>query len=267
MILATFDAHFSKLITAHIVAWYHTFFEGLPQVAWKQNQEEVYTEWEVDFLQDVLELTPESKVLDIMAGYGRHALPLARRGFHLTGVDISDEYCREMEAEAKSDQLPVVVMQGDFVEVSLGDEKFDAAYCLGNSFCFFSREVMMQFLHKVADHLQPGGHFVAHTHLLAESILPHFQERNWMPVGEDILYIAQNEYDAMEGVINADLTYVRGGEQVTRQIKQYVFTLSDMKHMFAQAGLTLTEVFSSLDGEPFALGDEQAYLLGVKGEL
>lgn len=266
MILATFVEYFSELIIAHIVAWYHTFFQGLPQVAWKQNQEEVYTEWEVDFLQDVLELTPESKVLDVMAGYGRHALPLARRGFTLTGIDISEEYCQEMDKEAKSEELPVTVLQGDFVEVPLSEEMYDAAYCLGNSFCFFSREVMVEFLQKISEHIQPGGRFVAHTHLLAESILPHFQERTWMPVGEDILYIAQNEYDALEGAITAEVTYVKGGEKVTRKIKQYVFTLAEMKHLFAQAGLTLTEVFASLDGEPFALGDEQAYLLAVKNQ-
>jgi cyclopropane fatty-acyl-phospholipid synthase-like methyltransferase len=264
MILATFADYFLELIIAHIVAWYHTFFQGLPQVAWKQNQEEVYTEWEVDFLQDVLELTPESQVLDVMAGYGRHALPLARRGYTLTGVDISEEYCQEMDKEAKSEQLSVTVLQVDFVELPLPEVLYDAAYCLGNSFCFFSREVMVAFLQKISAHMQPGGRFVAHTHLLAESILPHFQERNWMPVGEDILYIAHNEYDALEGVINADVTYVQGSEQVTRQIKQYVFTLAEMKHLFTQAGLTLTEVFASLDGELFALGDEQAYLLAVK---
>ena len=96
------------------MAWYHTFFEGLPQLAWKQNQDDEYTEWEVDFLADVLELTPGSRVLDVMAGYGRHALPLARRGYELTGVDISEEYGREFEKVAQAEQLPVYRVAGRF---------------------------------------------------------------------------------------------------------------------------------------------------------
>lgn len=248
------------------MAWYHTFFEGLPQVAWKQNQTEEYTEWEVDFLADVLELTPESKVLDIMAGYGRHALPLAERGYEMTAVDISPEYCRELEQTAQAGNLPVQVISGDFIRLQLPATTYAAAYCLGNSFSFFSREVMREFLQKIADQLQPGGRFVAHTQLLAESVLPDFQDRSWMKVGEDIMYLAQNEYDTLQGVIHAELTYVRGSEQVTRKIEQYVYTLAELTALMQQAGLTVTEAFGSLDGESFALGDEQAYLLAEKAQ-
>ena len=246
------------------MAWYHTFFEGLPQIAWKESQVEEYTDWEVDFLADVLELTPGSKVLDVMAGYGRHALPLAGRGYELTAVDISEEYCRELQQTARAENLPVTVLQGDFGEIPLPETAYAAAYCLGNSFSFFSREVMQRFLQKIADHLPPGGHFVAHTQLLAESVFPNFQERTWMPVGNDITYLAHNEFDVSEGVVHAELTYTRNGECVTRSIEQYVFTLAELSAMMQAAGLTVTETFASLDGEPFALGDEQAYLLAVK---
>lgn len=246
------------------MAWYHTFFEGLPQVAWKQNQEEAYTEWEVDFLADVLELTPESRVLDIMAGYGRHALPLAERGYHLTAVDISSEYCQELQQTAQAKNLSVQVLSGDFIEMQLPATTYAAAYCLGNSFSFFSRDVMREFLRKIAQQLQSGGRFVAHTQLLAESVLPNFQERSWMKVGEDISYLAHNDYDVNLGVIHAELTYIRGSEHMTRSIEQYVYTLAELSALMGEAGLTVTETFGSLDGEPFALGDEQAYLLAVK---
>ncbi|MPR35103.1 class I SAM-dependent methyltransferase [Salmonirosea aquatica] len=246
------------------MAWYHTFFEGLPQVAWKQNQTEDYTDWEVDFLVDLLGLMPGSRVLDIMAGYGRHALPLAERGHVLTAVDISQEYCRELEQTARAQNLPVTVLEGDFVEMQLPAATYAGAYCLGNSFSFFSREVMQEFLQKIADQLPPGGRFIAHTQLLAESVLPDFQERSWMNLGDDMMYLAQNEYDALRGVILAELTYVWGNERVTRSVEQYVYTLAELKSLMQQAGLLVTEVFSSLDGESFALGDEQAYLLAVR---
>src|SRR5690606_32807211 len=42
------------------VAWYHTYFKGLPQRAWKLNQDEEYTDYEVDFLRDVLEIKSHS---------------------------------------------------------------------------------------------------------------------------------------------------------------------------------------------------------------
>ncbi|WP_373512291.1 class I SAM-dependent methyltransferase [Persicitalea sp.] len=248
------------------MAWYHTFFEGLPQTAWKENQSEEYTDWEVDFLVDVLELKMEDKVLDVMAGYGRHALPLAERGYKLTAIDISAEYCEELQSAVKAKNLSVEVLQGEFGEMKLPQTTYAAAYCLGNSFSFFPREEMKRFLQKIADQIQLGGHFVAHTQLLAESVFPNFQERSWMPVGGDITYLAQNEFDVVQGVIRAELTYARGSERVTRTIEQHVFTLAELSAIMKETGLTVTETFGSLDGEPFALGDEQAYLLVVKKE-
>jgi len=85
-----------------------------------------------------------------------------------------------------------------------------------------------------------------------------------MKVGDDIRYLAYNEYDASQGMIRAELTYVRGGEQVTRNIEQYVYTLAELSALMQEVGLIVTETFGSLDGEPFALGDEQAYLLAEK---
>src|SRR5690606_37824084 len=60
------------------MTWYHTFFEGVPQRAWKLGQTEERDELEAEFLWDMLQLDEGSKVLDIFSGYGRHAIPLAR---------------------------------------------------------------------------------------------------------------------------------------------------------------------------------------------
>ena len=57
---------------------------------------------------------------------------------------------------------------------------------------------------------------------------------------------------------------ILGSEQITRTIEQYVFSFAELTALMGEAGLTVTETFGSLDGEPYALGDEQAYLLAVK---
>lgn len=249
------------------MAWYHTFFEGLPQQAWKLNQNEEYTQWEVDFLADVLELEPNSRVLDVFGGYGRHALPLAERGYQLTSVDIAKGYCEELSQAAGSGELPVEVICGDFLTVPLEGKKYQAAYCMGNSFSFFPYEQMVQFVRRIADLMEPGARFVAHTELVAESVLPHFVSRSWMPVGEgeeEMTFLMNSTYNALEGCIEAELTYIQGTERLSHVVQQYIYSLAELKRIFSLAGLTITEIFTDLDGEPFRLGDEQLYLLAVK---
>ena len=52
------------------------------------------TEQEVDFLVDALGLDPGTRILDVGCGPGRHSLALARRGFAVLGVDLSDVFIR-----------------------------------------------------------------------------------------------------------------------------------------------------------------------------
>lgn len=249
------------------MAWYHSFFEGLPQSAWKLSQSEIHSDLEADFLWDLLDLNEDSQVLDVFAGYGRHAIPLARLRARLWCIDISSEACEELTISSREEFLGIQVMCNDFLEATLPPVPLDAAYCMGNSFSFFDRDNMRIFLGKITEALKPGGKFVAHSSMLAESVLPNFQQRTWMDVGEEnekIHYLVNSDYDVINGVIHAEVTYFHSGNQQVYQIDQYIYTLSDLKNLYLEAGLEIKEVFSEIDGEPFQLGDEQIYILAEK---
>ncbi|GAA4438811.1 class I SAM-dependent methyltransferase [Ravibacter arvi] len=246
------------------MAWYHTFFEGVPQRAWKLGQSEEQTEFEAEFLWDVLELETGNAVLDVFSGYGRHAIQLAGKGAELWCVDISREYCEELTVTSREENLGIQVLCADFLEAVLPPKKMDAAYCMGNSLSFFDRENMKVFFTRIADSLSAGGRLVLHTSMLAESILPAFQDNAWMEVGdgeERIYYLVQNEYDVLEGVIHARITYVEKGETSVYPIEQHLYTLSELRKIALGAGFTVQEVFSAIDGEPYRLGDEEAFIL------
>lgn len=245
------------------MAWYHTFFEGVPQRAWKLAQSEEQSEFEAEFLWDLLKLDEGSKVLDVFSGYGRHAVPLARNKVEMWCVDISAEYCEELTITSREEHLGIQVLCADFLTADLPPVKMDAAYCMGNSLSFFDRTDLQQFLVRIASSLTDQGEVILHSGLLAESVLPHYQNNAWMQVGEGddtIFYLTQQEYDPVGGVIHADITYLDKGQRHTYQIEQHIYTLSDLKHLAAEADLELLEVFSSIDGSPFQLGDEEAFL-------
>lgn len=242
--------------------WYENFFNGLVQDAWKAAQTEEQTELECDFLNDVLALQPGQRVLDIFCGYGRHAVELARLGYSVTGVDISAETIQELQKTARHEKLPIDARTGDFMTISL-ESGFQAAYCFGNSFSFFPQDQMLVFLQKIANLLPPGGRFTAETAMIAESILPDFQERSWIQVG-DITFLMENEYDTRESCINAQLTYLHGGKKEQRQSRHYVYTVAELHRLFQKAGLTITELFGNLDGSDFLLGDERLLLVSEK---
>ncbi|WP_031530647.1 class I SAM-dependent methyltransferase [Dyadobacter crusticola] len=246
------------------MAWYHSYFKGLPQIAWKLHQDEEYTDFEVDFLADVLEIKEGNRVLDILSGYGRHAIPLTETGCSITCIDISSEYCDELTKITRKKKLPIDVICADVLDYQPEENAFEAAYCLGNSLSFFPRADMLKFLRKIAAALKSGGHVALHTENLAESILPNFQVRNWMPVGDDIFYLAENEYRPDEGCIEAQQTFISGNEKVTHTVFQYIYTLAEITAMLQTVGLKTVGTFGDLEADPFTLGDEQLYLVAVK---
>ncbi|GAB4045107.1 class I SAM-dependent methyltransferase [Spirosoma litoris] len=251
------------------MAWYHNFFHGLPQDAWKAAQTEEQTQLDLELLVESLDFGPDDKILDVFCGYGRHAVPLARMGARVTGVDISVEYIAEIESVAKKEKLPLVAVADDFLSMSdaqIGTAaSFDAAYCLGNSFSFFPRPDMLAFLTRIARSLKPGGRFLAHSEMVAESILPDYQARNWLPVddetGGQILFLMENEYFPLTSHIDSHLTYVKAGEIQTRTAKHYVYTLAELAQLFAEAGLSILDCYGTVEGDPYALGDEAVWLL------
>jgi len=188
--------------------WYHTFFNGLPQIAWKAAQTDEQTQQDLELLVENLDFGPGDRILDIFCGYGRHALPLARMGAWVTGVDISPEYITELQQTIELEQLPMEAIEGDFLTVPISGT-FHAAYCLGNSFSFFPPDDMLLFLQRIEGLLRPGGLFLAHSSMVAEVVLPDYQERNWMNIGDDLTFLAENTFDPFTGRVVSQLTYIQ----------------------------------------------------------
>ncbi|HNY35639.1 MAG TPA: class I SAM-dependent methyltransferase, partial [Methanothrix soehngenii] len=87
------------------------------------------TLFEVDFLLEELSLKPNSSILDVGCGTGRHSIELAKRGYIVTGLDLSSEMLSRATDAARSAGVNVNWVRSDAAQFSLPD-KFDGAICL-----------------------------------------------------------------------------------------------------------------------------------------
>lgn len=106
---------------------------------------------------------PVQSVLDLGCGTGNHALPLARRGFAMTGVDRSpgmlEQAGRKADALALGDIRPTF-RQGDVRDLHLG-QTFDAVLMMFAVLGYqVTNENVASALATVRRHLKPGGLFV-----------------------------------------------------------------------------------------------------------
>jgi 2-polyprenyl-3-methyl-5-hydroxy-6-metoxy-1,4-benzoquinol methylase len=84
---------------------------------------------EVDFLVNELGISPGQSVLDVGCGTGRHSIELARRGYRMTGVDVSVGMLDEARKQAAAAGVDVTWIESDATMLSL-QEQYDAAICL-----------------------------------------------------------------------------------------------------------------------------------------
>ena len=237
--------------------WQKAFFQGVALDLWRQAMSPEQTRAEVDFLESALQLPPGGAVLDVPCGNGRHAVELAKRGYRMTGIDLSEEFIAEARGASATGQWIV----GDMCELPWTAE-FAGAYCFGNSFGYLDYTAAQRFLAGIANALKPGARFAIETGMAAESILPTLVKNRWYRVG-DIFMLSENQYHAAESRLDISYTFIRRGEVETRPASSYVFTVAELLRLHADAGLKMVELLSSAAGDPYQMGSPRLILVSA----
>lgn len=242
--------------------WYQDFFSGLNCEMWEKAATAKLTEPEVNFLLDVLNCRPGDHLLDVPCGFGRHAIELAKRGFQVTGIDISTEFLQKLTQRIEAEQLSIKLIHGDVGTTRL-TTLFNGAYCMGNSFGYVDYEGMNKFISNVSAVLKPDARFVINSGLMAESILPNFPKHGHY-VLDDLTVDINNVYVVDESYMVTEIAYTKADRNETHCFKHYVYTLSEVKRLLARYGLRTIAIYNSTDKITYQLGDQQIYLVAEK---
>ena len=111
---------------------------------------------QVDFVIDKLALEPGAKVLDLCCGQGRHLIDLARRGYDVVGLDLSEYMLEECKAAAAVEGINPVLVHADMREIGFATE-FDAVINMFASFGYLETDDEDQKVLNAASLALKGG--------------------------------------------------------------------------------------------------------------
>jgi SAM-dependent methyltransferase len=221
--------------------------------------------------------TDGPRALDICCGMGRITAELARRGFAMTGVDITESLLETAREDALYEGLEIEYVQADARSFARPNF-FDTAVNLYISFGYFENpEDDLLLARNVRESLKPGGTFIVET-LGKEIAVRDFTPGEWF---ERAGYTVLTEYEAVDSwaalknrwilirnsAASADAS--RSGEAPSRIEKvftQRLYAATELRALLFEAGFAGVELYGGWDERPYDQHAEILIAVGRKNE-
>ncbi len=203
-----------------------------------------YTSSEVDFMEAEFGLTCGDKIIDIGCGTGRHSLELARRGYKVTGLDLSSKMLEEAKKVSEAEILEIEFIRADAADFSL-ENSFDGAIsiCEGAFGLLsvnddtFKRD--QKILENICHVLKPGAKLI----LTALNGLKKIREST----EEDVEQGRFDPVNIVESIYLSELLEEDLEEDII--LKEKGFLAPELKLMHEKAGFKVAEIYGGTAGE------------------
>lgn len=198
------------------------------------------TRYEVDFLLEELHIPPGGAVLDVGCGTGRHAIELAKRGYAVTGLDLSPEMLSRAASKAEAANVSVEWVRSDATQFAFPG-KYDAAVCLcEGAFGLLGQgddpiDHPMSILRNISRSLKPRARAVF-TVLNGVSMLRRFQSGD----------VAEGRFDPLTLVASSERPPREGLPAVA--VRERAFVPTELFLLFRNAGMPVLNMWGGTAG-------------------
>lgn len=202
------------------------------------------------------------RLLDVGCGRGRHAIPFAREGFDVTGVDLSKRSIEAARVRAIEGGVDVNFVVADMRE-SLFVNRFDVVVNLFTAFGFFEQQSDHQrAIDSMSHALRPGGI------LIQDFLNAHY-------VRDNFVALTRTETDSVKMIQERSLSSDRVEKQITisHDGEDYSFRESvrlyeqhDFEAMYSEAGLTIVRTMGDYDGSAWTKRSPRLIMISEKAD-
>ena len=190
--------------------------------------------------------------LDLACGPGRHATVLAKRGFNVTGVDLTPFLLRQAKDLALQESVTIEWVQEDMRSFER-PEAFDLAINLFTSFGYFDdRQDDAKVLRNVYQSLREGGALVMEMsgkECLASVFAPTGSQK--LPDGR--ILVERREVVKDWSRIRNEWIVIEGNTATTFEFEVTIYSGQELKDRLYEAGFSEVALFGGYDGSEYGL--------------
>ena len=208
-------------------------------------------------------------VLELACGTGRIAIPLARKGWQITGLDPTESMLTEAKRKAVSADVTIEWFQGDCRDFALG-KKFNMIFFPFNSIAVLhDLEDISGCFNCVRKHLKKHGRFIIDIFNPRFDILTRNPDERF-PVTEypdpagngQVVVTESNVYDCATQISHIKWYYKFGDapEEIIEDLNLRIFFPQELDALLQFHGLEIDAKYGDFDETPF-VSDSQKQLV------
>lgn len=182
-----------------------------------------YEEWS-NYVQEMMQNNIENpkKILELACGTGNITIPLAKKGYDIIGLDISEDMLTVAKGKSIEKGLDILFIQQDMVFLEV-EAKYDCilSMCDGINY-IVDIEDLAQVFDGVYRALQDDGAFIF-------DISSHYKLKNILGTNtfgenlEDLCYLWENYFDEDTKTLEMDLTFfIKEGKHYKKEEEYHI---------------------------------------------
>jgi SAM-dependent methyltransferase len=242
-------------------AWYERWF-GREYLELYAHRNEAEAEKDIDAAEKLLDLISHQPILDLACGAGRHSIELARRGYTVTGIDLSRELLEQAESKAAELNLKIDFQRHDMRKLPFREE-FGALLNMFTSFGYFEDDRENgRIMHSIAKALKPDGVFLI-DYINRESVLARLVPEDEKRINDkQVKQIRRFNRDTQRLEKMITISDDHGQREFKESVRLY--SREEMIRLAAEAELLIDQCLGTLKGDPFDHNSPRLILLGRK---
>jgi len=202
-------------------------------------------------------------VLDLACGPGRHSVALAKRGFRVTGVDLSTFLLGKARQRARAEHIDVEWVQEDMRRFAR-PEAFDLALSLFTSFGYFeSRDDDLAVLRNIRKSLRTDGTLVMEI-AGREALARKFQPTTSKELDDGRLLVERHEIVDDWTRIRNQWIAIENDTATTFRFEFRIYSGQELKDLLFDAGFAGVNLYGAYDGRPYDLHAERLVAVARK---
>lgn len=250
--------------------WYEALFANFGRTYDKESFTQG-TVGEVDFVERELAADRAKRILDIGCGTGRHAIELTKRGYRVTGFDLSEGQLHLAREKAAAAGAAVDFQRRDATQPHFNQE-FDAAivFCEGAFPLMETDDKNYAILTHAAAALRPGGKLLLTT---LNALFPLFHSvKDFLDAGKSGTTTGRLTFDLMTFREHSELTFTDdAGQSQTIETNERYYTPAEMRWLLQTAGFVKVDIFGCRLGQfsrehVLTIDDFEMLVVATKGD-